>query len=263
MLIPLLFLIAVIAYAIYILYYAYSLYFAKIKPLTISEKKVILNNFPVYKKLSPRQKQKFEYRILRFRKEKQFLFHGIIPRQEDMALLLSATATMLTLGLRSYRIPAIERIIIYPSHYFSRLNRQNHIGEYNPGLKTIVFSAAHVQQGFEIPNDNKNLGVHEFAHALSFNALLESTREAKLFRRQLAKVNALFQSALFKAKIEDSSYFRAYGRTNMHEFFAVATENYVETPKQFRVEFPELYQIIGTMLNFDFHHPQAVSKLKK
>tara|TARA_R110002051_G_scaffold72481_9_gene131026 strand:- start:11712 stop:12479 length:768 start_codon:yes stop_codon:yes gene_type:complete len=255
MLIPLLSILAIIAYGIYIVYYTYSLNFAKIKPLTISEKKVILNNFPVYKKLSTRQKQKFEYRILRFRKEKQFIFNGLIPRQEDMALLLSATATLLTLGLKNYRIPAIERIIIYPNQYFSRLNRQNHIGEYNPGLKTIVFSAEHVKQGFEIPNDNKNLGVHEFAHALSFNAIIEKTKESKLFRDQIDKVNALFESTDFINKITTSDYFRTYSRTNMHEFFAVATENYVETPEQFYKEFPELYKIMGAMLNFDFHEP--------
>tara|TARA_R110000868_G_scaffold21640_12_gene89882 strand:- start:28162 stop:28938 length:777 start_codon:yes stop_codon:yes gene_type:complete len=255
MLAPLVFLVPIIAYFLYILYYAYSLYFAKLKPLTISEKKIILNNFPVYKKLSSRQKQKFEYRILRFRKEKQFIFHGLIPRQEDMALLLSATGTMLTLGLKSYRIPAIERIIIYPNQYFSKLNKQNHIGEYNPALKTLVFSAAHVKQGFEIPNDNKNLGIHEFAHALSFNSILESTREARLFRMQIVKVNDLFEAPEFILKMNKISYFRAYGRANMHEFFAVATENYVETPKQFYNEFPELYKIIGKMLNFDFHDP--------
>lgn len=263
MLAPLVFLVPVIGYFIYILYYGYSSYFAKLKPLTISEKKIILNNFPVYKKLSPRQKQKFEYRILRFRKEKQFVFNGVIPRQEDMALLLSATATMLTLGLKGFRIPAIERVIIYPSQYFSKLNRQNHIGEYNPGLKTIVFSAEHVQQGFTIPNDNKNLGVHEFAHALSFNAIIEKTRESKSFRRQIAKVNTLFETASFIQKIESSTYFRAYSRTNIHEFFAVATENYVETPEQFYKEFPELYKILGTMLNFDFHQPQSHLMIKK
>tara|TARA_R110000796_G_scaffold67449_3_gene154713 strand:+ start:28170 stop:28937 length:768 start_codon:yes stop_codon:yes gene_type:complete len=255
MIIPLLFLIAIIGYFLYILYYAYSFYFARIKPLTVSEKKVLLNNFPVYKKLSTRQKQKFEFRILRFRKEKQFVFNGLIPRQEDMALLLSATAALLTLGLKNYRIPAIERIIIYPNQYFSKLNRQNHIGEYNPGLKTIVFSAEHVKQGFEIPNDNKNLGVHEFAHALSFNAIIEKTQESKQFRIQIAKLNALFENADFINKMKTSYYFRDYGKTNVHEFFAVATENYVETPEQFYKEFPELYRIIGVMLNFDFHQP--------
>ena len=126
MIIPLLFLIAIIGYFLYILYYAYSFYFARIKPLTVSEKKVLLNNFPVYKKLSTRQKQKFEFRILRFRKEKQFVFNGLIPRQEDMALLLSATAALLTLGLKNYRIPAIERIIIYPNQYFSKLKAKSY-----------------------------------------------------------------------------------------------------------------------------------------
>ncbi|MBU2997027.1 zinc-dependent peptidase [Cellulophaga baltica] len=252
---PILFLLAILAYFLYILHYAYSLYFAKIEPLTLSEKKIILNNFPVYKKLSIRQKQKFEYRLLRFRKDKQFVFNGEIPRHDDMALLLSATATMLTLGLKNYKIPAIERIIIYPDQYYSKITRQDHIGEYNPGLKTIVVSALHVKQGFQIPNDNKNLGVHEFAHALSFNSIIEDSREARFFKKQIDKVNHMFDSSTFNEKLENSNYFRAYSRTNMHEFFAVATENYVETPEQFKIEFPVLYALIGSMLKFDFHQP--------
>ncbi len=256
---PVLVLLIIIAYFLYILHYAYKLYFAKLEPLTISEKKIILNNFPVYKKLSNRQKQKLEYRILRFRKDKQFVFNGLIPRQEDMALLLSATATMLTLGLKNYRIPAIERIIIYPDQYFSLINRQDHIGEYNPGLKTLVVSAHHVKQGFKIPNDNKNLGVHEFAHALSFNAIIESSSEARYFKKYIAKINLLFDDKIFIQKLASSDYFRAYGRTNEHEFFAVLAENYVETPEQFQKEFPELYLLMGKILKFDFHQPIANS----
>lgn len=252
---PILILIAVFAYFLYLIYYTYSLYFFKLEPLSISEKKIILNNFPVYKKLSKRQKQKFEYRLLRFRNDKQFVFHGLIPRQEDMALLLSATATILTLGLKSYKIPAIKRLIIYPNQYFSKINRQNHIGEYNPGLKTIVFSAEHVKQGFEIPNDNKNLGVHEFAHALSFNAVLERTFENRSFRKNMEQLNSIYDSQLFQQKIEHSSYFRNYSKTNIQEFFAVVIENYVETPIEFKQQFPELYLLVRKMLNFDFQDP--------
>jgi Mlc titration factor MtfA (ptsG expression regulator) len=55
--------------------------------------------------------------------------------------------------------------------------------------------------------------------------------------------------------LENSDYFREYGHTNMHEFFAVATENYVETPQRFKKEFPVLYNLMGKMLKFDFHQP--------
>lgn len=244
------------AYILYTFYDAYRFFFGKLDPLTISEKKIILNNFPVYRKLSSLQKQKFEYRILRFRKDKQFVFNGYIPSQEEMALLLSATATMLTLGLKNYKFPAIHRIIIYPDAYYSKLNKQNHIGEYNPGLKTIVFSAKHLKQGFQYPNDNKNLGIHEFAHALSFNALLtKSSLEAIKFKKGLSEIKVLFDSAIFKKQLNENEYFRSYGKTNVHEFFAVAAENYVETPAVFYCEFPELYTIIKNMLNFDFDKP--------
>ncbi|MEJ1222966.1 zinc-dependent peptidase [Sediminicola sp. 1XM1-17] len=255
----------IVCYFLYIFYYALGLYhinpLVKLKRLTAREKQRIAQNFPVYNKFSTLQKQKFELRLLRFRSRKQFVFHGLVPHQEEMVLLICATAIMLTMGVKDYMISSIHRIIIYPSHYFSRINRQSHIGEYNPGLKTLVLSAEHFRAGFESMDDNLNLGFHEFAHAISFNALSKRNREAQIFTLGLKKIQQLHLDNHFLTQMENTAYFREYGMENIHEFFAVAVENYVETPATFQKEFPVLYQIIGRMLNFDYQQP--VKRVKR
>mgnify|MGYP003676129948 CR=1 FL=1 len=167
------------------------------------------------------------------------------------------------MGVKDYMISSIDRIIIYPTHYFSLINRKSHIGEYNPRLKTLGLSAEHFRAGFESLNDNDDMKddiVHEFAHALSFNALTKQNREAQTFTNGLKKIQELYLDAQFLTQLNSTAYFSEYGMENIHEFCAVAVENYVETPLTFQKEFPGLYRIIGQMLNFDFQQP--FSKIK-
>ena len=227
-------LLAIVGYFIYILYYIADLYFFTPSKDTIRlsalDEQLIIEKLPAYSLLSLEQKKKFKNRVSRFRANKTFLFAEKSDRDEEIKLLLSA---------------------IYPSAYFSTLTKQNHLGEYNPQLKTLVFSAEHVLSGFDDATDNLNLGVHEFAHALVFHFKKDLKFTAVKFRKGLTKMNRLLEDEEFLQRVESTQYFRPYAITNIHEFFAVTLENYVETPSDFVATFPELYQIMTRMLNFE------------
>lgn len=250
-------LLSIAGYFLYIVYYTLDLFFLnpfnKIAPLTETEKKLIREQLPFYKVLEGRLKRKFEKRVVRFRHRKNIVFHEEVQHQDKISLLLSATAAMLTLGMADFLILSINKIIVYPSQYYSSITRQQHYGEYNPGLKTLVFSAEQLLVGFRIPNDNLNLAVHEFAHALSFNVANKLNVRSFLFIFGMKKMKHLLLDAEFNAKWEKNSYLRNYGKTNAHEFFAVAVESYVETPKEFNAHFPQLFGIIKMMLNLGFY----------
>jgi Mlc titration factor MtfA (ptsG expression regulator) len=51
-------------------------------------------------------------------------------------------------------------------------------------------------------------------------------------------------------RLIDSDYFRIYAYTNDFEFIAVILEHFFETPKHFKMEFPELYEKVRMMINF-------------
>lgn len=249
-----------VSYLLYVLYYAIDLYVLtpsrKNIPLSLAEIDIISENLPAYNLLSIGQQKKFRKRVSRFRANKQFIFSVKGIDNKKIQLLLCATATLLTMGFRDYRITSVERILIYPSEYFSRITRQNHLGEFNPNLKLLVFSAEHILEGFEHATDNLNLGVHEFAHALIFNFKGKYSFSALKFNKGLLRIKKLLQDDSFLQKVDKTNYFRKYAQTNFQEFFAVTMENYVETPSDFIADFPELYSIITKMLNFekfDFH----------
>lgn len=257
-----------LGYILYIIYYALGLYhinpFIKLKSLTSSEKSFLGDTFPIYYKLPQKIKEKCNERIVWFRSRKKFVFYGVIDNKDELKLLLSASAVLMTLGLRDYRMTgSVLRIIVYPSKYYSKINRRHHLGEYSPGFKSVVFSADSILEGFRIQDDNINLAMHEFAHALSFDMVKKNTWEARKFKVGLKKIKGLFLQEAFLEKMETSNYFREYGLTNLQEFFSVAVENYVETPKDFENDFPKLYGIIQRMLNFDFQYPPIVVPPKR
>jgi len=49
-----------------------------------------------------------------------------------------------------------------------------------------------------------------------------------------------------------SKYFRDYAFTNQFEFFAVIVETFIETPKLFKSQFPNIYNKTKQILNFNF-----------
>jgi Mlc titration factor MtfA (ptsG expression regulator) len=249
----------VVGHVFYLVYNAIDLHqfnpFIKLKPLSIDEERFISQNFPIYKELPPQLKIKCNKRIVWFRSKKNFVFYGEIERQEELKLLLSATSVIMTLGLRQFRMGrSLLRMIIYPTHYYSKVNHQHHLGEYNPKLKTIVLSADNIWEGFGAMMDNKNLAMHEFAHALSFEMASTNSWQSRKFKVGLRRIKMLFKEEDFQVKLAVSQYFREYGLTNIQEFFSVAVENYFETPAIFKNDFPELFEVMRVMLNFDFHY---------
>lgn len=227
--------------------------FIKLEPLSTKEKEFLGKTFVMYDRLPDAYREKCNERIVWFRSKKSFVFYGGVTETEELKLVMSATAAFMLLGLRNYKMHrSLFRIIIYPSKYYSKINRRYHLGEYNPRFKTLVLSADKIWHGFEIPNDNRNLAVHEFAHALSFEMQRKGSWESRRFRVGLRKIRKLFEKDEFRKKLVATQYFREYGLTNLHEFFSVAIENYFETPSVFRQEFPELFDIIQRMLKFDY-----------
>ncbi len=242
---------------LYMVYYTIGLYalnpFVRTKLLSAKDRRLLEDNFAIYSELPISLREKCDKRIMWFRSRKKFVFYGRVDEKEELKLLLSASAILMTLGLKDYKMRrSLLRIIVYPSKYYSRINRRHHLGEYNPRFKTVIVSADTIWEGFRISDDNLNLALHEFAHALSFEMIRKSSWEARKFRVGLKKIKEIFLREGYAQKLADSNYFREYGMTNLQEFFSVAVENYAETPQKFLADFPELYAIIQKMLNFDF-----------
>ncbi|WP_414000200.1 zinc-dependent peptidase [Flavobacterium sp. W1B] len=230
---------------IYIHWYPFAL------KLSDSQRNILEKEFVFYRKLSDQRKRFFECRVAAFIEKYKFIGQADFVVTDQVKVLISATFVMLTFGMRYYLIRVFDKIIIYPEAYFSTINKEFHKGEFNPGLKTVVFSWKDFEEGFRYESDNINLGLHEFAHALYFHGLKGKDQSSIVFADAYVKI----QEYLVRSNVLDhliaSKYFRIYAYTNQVEFFAVVLEHFFETPQIFKKEFPELYNDIREMINFD------------
>lgn len=226
--------------------------FHPVRPISGTERHFISNFLVPFTSFNSLQKKVFLKRFAWFKSKKPFVFYGDVENKEEIKAYVAASAILVTMGLRNFRFErSISRVIVYPSKYYSKIARQHHIGEYNPNLKVLVFSAEDLKEGFRIPNDNRNLGIHEIAHAIMFENSKKSSWEAMRFKVGLLALRLIFESSGFQEELQNTTYFRQYALTNFHEFFAVLVECFFETPKELEHNFPELLHYLRRMLNYD------------
>jgi len=222
------------------------------KKLSEDQKVILRKKLNFYNRLSSVGKRRFEHRLKCFIDDKTF-----IPRQdfvlgEDKKLLIAGTAVMLTFGMRKFMLPILEKIIVYPEEFYSTIDERYHKGEFNPRLKALVLSWKDFEEGFRVEDDNLNLGIHEFTHAIHLNSIKRSDTASIVFSDGFSELLRLLRNEDLVTEIKKSEFIRDYAFTNEFEFLAVVVENFIESPTEFRSQFPGLYNKIQQMFNFRF-----------
>lgn len=167
-----------------------------------------------------------------------------------MRTLVAASAAQITFGFPSIYLQGFQKIILYPDVYHSTVTGAYHQGEVN-SKGIIVLSWKNLVQGYLHPDDGRNLGLHEMAHALKITDAM-SAAGFDFFDREA------FHHFIFYAREEmqliangEVSFFRQYAAANDHEFFAVAIENFFERPSAFNDFHPQMYATLVRLLNQD------------
>jgi MtfA peptidase len=221
------------------------------KKISEEEQFILRQNFTFYNKLSEKQKKYFHHRLAVFNKKYQFIPRGDFQMNKEAQVLIAATYVMLTFGMRKYLVNIFDKIIVYPEEYLSTHTKQYHKGEFNPRMKAVAFSWKHFYEGYEIDNDNLNLGIHEFSHVIHHHSLRNTDASSLFFKKHFETIMKEVNHPPNRQRLIDSNYFRIYAYTNQFEFISVIIEHYFETPHQFKNEFPELYANVSKMLNHE------------
>lgn len=213
------------------------------------QKSFMLKEFPFYKRLSPKKQRYFENRVKCFLERHKFLGKDI-EVTAGMKFLIAGTYVMLTFGFRNYLTGLLKTIVIYPDIYFSETNGTHHKGEFNPKIKTVAFSWQHFIEGHQSINDNVNLGLHEFAHVIHLHSIKSRDVNASIFFDEFTSITKLLQDENFTKNLIEKDYFRKYAFENQYEFLAVILEHFFESPRDFENHFPDLFQKVKRMINY-------------
>lgn len=226
------------------------------KELNPIQKKILEQDFAFYKHLEFKEKKYFRHRVYKFISQVEFTGKENLIIDDEKKTLVAATAIMLTFGYRDYAINLVDKIIIYPSTFYSIVDKNYHKGHFNPGYRAIILSWEDFIHGYEIANDNLNLGIHEVVHALHISYLNTKDNNdisANIFINGLhALTTYLNENSVQLEAMKNSNYFRSYAFENDFELTAVIIETFLETPKEFKSRFPKVYKYVKQMLNFNF-----------
>lgn len=221
------------------------------RTLSRKQKELLSKKNHFYAQLSGKEQRRFEHRVKVFLNETRFVGRENLVVTEEMKILVAGTAMMLAFGRKNYSYELVDHILLYPDVFYSRVNDAYHKGEFNPMQKTIVFSWKDFEQGYRITDDNLNVGIHEFMHAMQIGAIrsndIDSLRLERVFQRILRRLT----DQEIKAGLDKVKYFRAYAFTNQYEFMAVMVEYFFESAQDFKIHYPILYEHTRVLLNFE------------
>lgn len=218
-------------------------------------KEILEGSFYYYHTLNDKNKRLFEKRVQKFMDSKNFIAAGELKAvTPQMKTLISASAVQLTFGLPGVYFKHFEDIHVHPDYYFSEGMQQFNAGEvHKSGL--IMLSWRDFVEGYVEPDNGRNLGLHEMAHALRLENMIKNEEYGYFDWDDIETFNRYTVEESNKIKQGLTSIFRPYAATHYQEFFAVLIEVFFEQPKQLQAYHPHLYMVTSRLLRQDPMRP--------
>ncbi|WP_159092082.1 zinc-dependent peptidase [Aquimarina sp. Aq107] len=206
----------------------------------------------LYNQLDKRRKKYFEHRVAHFLETTKFVGREGLIIDDDKRMQIAMMVIQLTFGMRNYLLEYVETIILYPSSYYSILNKTENNGEFNPRSKALVLSWEHFNLGNLHQEDGVNLGIHEITHAIHYCSLKSNNISSEIFHDTFLELEKHLSSLELRNKIIESKILREYAFTDKFEFIAVLVEVFMESPEKLKKQFPDIYTYVSRMLNFNY-----------
>lgn len=219
-------------------------------------KKILTTQVNFYRNLNPEQQLRFESDVQHFLNAVRITGVQTEVTIEDR-LLVASSAVIPLFGFPAWTYKNLNEVLLYPTSFDRNytMGSQEEIitGMVGSGAMEgkMILSKPALHAGFDIANDKKNVGIHEFVH---------------LFDKEDGDIDGIppgFQDKAFALPwlglvkqqtdkiVANHSDIDGYGATNRQEFFAVASEYFFERPDLLQEKHPELYKALSNVFNQD------------
>jgi Mlc titration factor MtfA (ptsG expression regulator) len=236
------------------------------RPFPPEWREILERRVPAFALLPPHLARQLEKHLQVFIAEKAFIGCGGFVVDDEVRVTIAALACLLLLNrAKPDYFPGLRQVLVYPGAFVvERLRgepsgilqeqRQVLAGEsWTQGQ--VVVSWQDVLEGAAIPDDGRNVVIHEFAHQLDqqkgyANGAPWLGRRDRYPRwsRVLGAEFALLQQRL---ALGEPTLINPYGATSPAEFFAVVSEVFFEQPRALATLHPELYEELATLYRVD------------
>jgi Mlc titration factor MtfA (ptsG expression regulator) len=205
-----------------------------------------------------------------FLAEKRFVGCAGLVVTDEMRVTIAAQACLLLLNRRTDYFARLREILVYPGRYVARSIKGDGSGLLHEGREArsgeswahgqVVLSWDDVLDGAAVPDDGRNLVIHEFAHQLDqekghangapwLGGAARRRRWSQVLGAAYARLQAQVRERAWAAPASqdtsgavDMPLIDAYGASDPAEFFAVVSEVFFEQPRRLAAEDPDLYR---------------------
>jgi MtfA peptidase len=245
------------------------------EPFPPTWEEIIRRNVAHYCMLDENERSRLRALIQVFIAEKYWEGAGGLVLTDEIRVTVSAQACLLLLGLEHNYYRNVLTIIVYPSTVISpprqpgafEITRapvepgQPILGQaFRQGPVIIIWDAA--LRGGRHPELGHNVIYHEFAHKLDMlDGAADGTpplRDRAEYRDWVTTCSKEYLRLKHDAEHGRKSFLDAYGATSEAEFFAVATEQFFDQPRQMVKQAPELYRVLK-----EYYRQDPVSRLER
>lgn len=235
------------------------------QPFPAAWREILERRMPYFSRLPRSLQAQLEGHIQVFLAEKSFVGCAGLEMSDEIRVTIAAQACLLILNRNTYYYPSLRQILVYPGAFVIERLRPEPSGILQEERRAlsgeswthgqVIISWEDALEGAAIPDDGRNVVIHEFAHQLDqqkgyANGAPWLGRRDRYPRwsQVLGQEYARLQQQAFTG---EPALFSYYGATNPAEFFAVVSEVFFEQPRQMASMHPALYEELSNLYRVD------------
>lgn len=227
-------------------------------PFPAHWRKVLRRRVPLLRRLPVDLQLQLKKRIQVFIAEKAFIGCDGLQVTEEMSVVIAAQACLLILNRSMAHLAHVRQILVYPGAFVVQRTVTDGIGVQQDQRQAlsgesweqgqVVLSWQDTLDGAAVVDDGRNVVLHEFAHQLDQEngaaqgapppAAGDTQHNPQRWKQVFSQAYAQLQSQVQRG---EQGLFNHYGAQSPAEFFAVATEAFLEQAKEMAEHYPELY----------------------
>lgn len=218
-------------------------------------------NVALVNALPEAERRRLEALVIAFLDEKQFVGCNGLEITDEIRVTIAAQACLLLLGRPRSLYDELQSILVYPSAFFVEDEVHDEAGVVERRRRElsgeawdshrIILSWEDIADTAQRPADGYNVVLHEFAHYLDAEGLGLAPR-AKLRAQAWAEaMHEEYEALAGAVERGEETFLDPYGAEDETEFFAVATEEFIECSADLAHALPRLYALMRDFYGID------------
>jgi Mlc titration factor MtfA (ptsG expression regulator) len=194
-----------------------------------------------------------------FLAEKEFIGCNGLVVTDEMRATIAAMACLLVLGRRGH-YDQLHSVLVYPTPFWVEDEVEDEAGVVEKRRRVlsgeawessrIILSWEDVLEAARYPGEGYNVALHEFAHYLDAEGL-GLGRGERTVAEWADDLAGEFESLLDAVDRGEYTFLDPYAAEDEAEFFAVATEDFFERPRELLQAQPRLYALLAEFYALD------------